>query len=250
MASIAGLAESNCKVATAGLLEKLTIERLPDKNISQGRTYRVYNWTSVLARRKAAGLTHVIKSRGVIFVDPKTGAPLTLAKTQPRRPKSDKVANESNPSETSGPVSDPAVSGAPAFTQTEVLASRLRQEFSGAFDDSAASRLWRECQTAVPDCTVDEIMHFVLVKGRQLNRDRNIRNPIGLLLMSVPDFFTGSAVHELRAMKKAEQEQLRNSQVQQKGTGPKLLKTQQHPPMNVISPLSFSQTLSSDPAIS
>jgi hypothetical protein len=215
MASIAGLAESNCKVATAGLLEKLTVERLPDKNISQGRTYRIYNWTSVLARRKAAGLTHVIKSRGVIFVDPKTGVPLTLAKTQPRRPKPES-SRQTSPSETGGPVSAPFISVSTSLTQTEVLASRLRQEFNAAFDDSAASRLWRECQKAVPDCNVDEIMHFVLVKGQQLNRDRNIRNPIGLLLMSVPDFFTGSAVHELRATKTAEQEQQRNSQAQQK----------------------------------
>jgi hypothetical protein len=50
MAGIAGLAESNCKAAVAGLLEKLAVERLPDKNVSQGRTYRVYSWTAVLAR--------------------------------------------------------------------------------------------------------------------------------------------------------------------------------------------------------
>jgi hypothetical protein len=230
MASIAGLAESNCKVATAGLLEKLTVERLPDKNISQGRTYRVYNWTSVLARRKAAGLTHVIKSRGVIFVDPKTGAPLTAAKTQPRRPKPVPFRETDEVETGGGPVSLPSVSISDSPTQTEVLATRLRQELNAAFDDRAASRLWRECQKAVPDCNVDEIMHFVLLKGQQLHRDRNIRNPIGLLLMSVPDFFNGNAVHELRATKKSEQEQQRTLQAQQRSYWKEVADNRSTPP--------------------
>ncbi len=59
-------------------------------------------------------------------------------------------------------------------------------------------------------------MHFVLLKSQKIYRDRNIRNPIGLLLMSIPEFFTGSAVHELRAEKRREEEQRRESQVQQR----------------------------------
>ena len=107
MAGIAGLAESNCKTAVAGLLDKLTIERLPDRIIAQGRTYKVYNWSSVLSRRRTAGLTHVIKSRGVVFVDPKTGLPLTVAKTPPRRQKREAAfeakTQEAGQRETSSP---------------------------------------------------------------------------------------------------------------------------------------------------
>lgn len=248
MANIAGLAESNCKAAVAGLLDKLTIERLPDKNIAQGRTYKVYNWTSVLARRRGAGLTHVIKSRGVIFVDPKTGRQLTAAKTLPRRqPKANGI--ETGGVETGGPVSVgtgktdmhaqfstlaethresmelPSSDQSPRAAaqerpslQPEIqdLASRLRKDLDSAFDDSAAGRLWRECQKSVPDCTVDEVVHFVALKSQKIYRDRNIRNPIGLLLMSIPEFFTGSAVHELRAEKRREEEQRRESQIQQR----------------------------------
>lgn len=240
MASIAGLAESNCKPAVAGLLEKLAIERLPDKNLSQGRNYRVYSWTAVLGRRRAAGLTHVIKSRGVVFVDPKTGQQLTLAKTLPRRP-----SQPSGP-ETSGPVSvvsSRTVSGQqmtqppPAVPSTlqvgsrnnrgvqqssflpmivTDLASRLRNDLDPSFDDSAAGRLWRECHNSVPDCTIDEILHFVVMKAQKIYRDRSIRNPIGLLLMSIPEFFTGSAVHELREQKGREEQQRREVQEQQR----------------------------------
>lgn len=248
MANIAGLAESNCKAAVAGLLDKLTLERLPDKNIAQGRTYKVYNWTSILARRRGAGLTHVIKSRGVIFVDPKTGRQLTAAKTLPRRQAKangietggveiggsvsigaggiDSRARFSTLAEThresmAFPSSDQApqaaAQGRPSL-QPEIqdLASRLRKDLDSAFDDSAAGRLWRECQTSVPDCTVEEVVHFVALKSQKIYRDRNIRNPIGLLLMSIPEFFTGSAVHELRAEKRREEEQRRESQVQQR----------------------------------
>ena len=237
MASIAGLAESNCKAAVAGLLEKLAIERLPDKNVTQGRTYRIHSWTAVLARRRAAGLTHVIKSRGVVFVDPRTGQQLTVAKTLPRRP------SESPGTKTGGPVSVGSVSsgqtpGQLAQSTAEVqstspidvanrhtaqpqpflamstsdLASRLRKDLDPAFDDSAAGRLWRECRSFVPDCTVDEILHFVGLKAQKIYRDRNIRNPIGLLLMSIPEFFTGSAVHELREQKDTEEKQRRQMQ--------------------------------------
>ena len=252
MATIAGLAESNCKAAVAGLLDKLTIERLPEKNIAQGRTYRVYNWTSILARRRAAGLTHVIKSRGVVFVDPNTGRQLTAPKTLPRRQGRKSgitVGRETTGGETGGSVSSgpravdspirfPVLSQTHHETQplsssnratgdgpqehsplqSEIgdLASRLRNDLDSAFDDSAAGRLWRECQTSVSDCTVDEVMHFVVLKGQKIYRDRNIRNPIGLLLMSIPEFFTGNAVQELRAEKRRDEEQHRESQVQQR----------------------------------
>jgi hypothetical protein len=95
---------------------------------------------------------------------------------------------------------------------TSDLASRLRKDLDPAFDDSAAGRLWRECRSFVPDCTVDEILHFVGLKAQKIYRDRNIRNPIGLLLMSIPEFFTGSAVHELREQKDREEKQRRQMQ--------------------------------------
>jgi hypothetical protein len=210
MANLVGLAESNCKIAVAGLLDKLAIERLPDLNIAQGRTYKIYAWSAILSRRRAAGLTHVVKSRGVVFVDPKTGIPLTSAKTLPRK----KIGTGGR--ETSPPVS---ISELPAgsfqSTVTE-LASRLRQNLDPSFDDSAAARLWRECQSSVPDCTIEEVVHFAALKAQKIYKDRNIRNPIGLLLMTVPEFFTGSALKEFRDQKGREVEQQREFQTKQR----------------------------------
>ena len=86
IAQISNLSESNCKPAIAGLLEKLAIERLPDRgpNLALGRTYQIYSWSMVLKRRREAGLTHVIKTRGVVFVNPTTGERLTNSQTPPR----------------------------------------------------------------------------------------------------------------------------------------------------------------------
>ncbi|MDQ2840630.1 MAG: hypothetical protein M3Y72_06245 [Acidobacteriota bacterium] len=212
MSGIAGLAESNCKAAVAGLIDKLAIERLPDTNLSLGRTYRVYAWKAVLKRREALGLTHVIKSRGVVFVNPETGQRLTTAKTQPRR-----VSEASATRLTGGPVSSGPVSFTRQVSSTAVtnLATRLRNEVDVAFDDSAAGRLWRECQSLVPDCTTDEVIHFVGLKAQRIYRDRKILNPIGLLLMSVPDYFSGGAVAELREQKGREEQQTREMAEQQ-----------------------------------
>lgn len=237
MAGIAGLAESNCKAAIAGLLDKLAIERLPDKNVSQGHTYRIYSWTAVLSRRRAAGLTHVIKSRGVVFVDPRTGQQLTLAKTPSRGLKT--ALSKTIRLETDGPVSKQQIVSSHSSSLTPVplssiprpdalisftvqqtaitdLAARLRNDLDPTFDDSAAGRLWRECHTSVPDCSTEEILHFVTLKAQKIYRDRNIRNPIGLLLMSIPDFFTGGAVHELRKQKGREEQHRQEMQEQQR----------------------------------
>jgi len=139
MAGIAGLAESNCKAAIAGLLDKLAIERLPDKNIAHGRTYKVYNWTSVLARRRTVGFTHVIKSRGVVFVDPKTGRHLTAAKTLPRRHgKTDGI--EIARLDTDGPVSSES---ARLTNPSPDRSPRSVQEHSSPTTESA---------TSLPDC--------------------------------------------------------------------------------------------------
>jgi hypothetical protein len=96
------------------------------------------------------------------------------------------------------------------------LASRIRKDLDPAFDDSAAARLWRECQNSVPDCTIEEVVHFAGLKAQKIYKDRNIRNPIGLLLMSVPEFFTGSALKEFREQKGREVEEQREFQVKQR----------------------------------
>jgi hypothetical protein len=205
MTSIAGLAESNCKTAMAGLVEKLSIERLPDTNLAQGRNYKIYSEAAVLARRREAGLTYVVKSRGVVFVDPQTGAHLTTAKTPARR-RQNNSTNGPHPAETSGPVS---------ISQIARLAFRLRSELDPTVDDTAAALLWRQCQTSVPDCSIEEIVHFALLKKQELYQDPNARNPLGLLLMTFPEIFGRDQVDAFRLQKGREAQQRNELQRQQ-----------------------------------
>lgn len=72
------------------LIQKLSIEiaqnEVSDKRIA--RTYRIFSYTELLKRRKAAGLEWVIRGRGVEFVDPDSGTPLFAV---PKRPRANKA---------------------------------------------------------------------------------------------------------------------------------------------------------------
>src|SRR5579883_2632651 len=68
---------SQLKLNCRALVEKLALEEVRTYSYTRGRTYLVYHAEEVVRRRRAAGLTHVIKTRGVVFVDPETGAERT-----------------------------------------------------------------------------------------------------------------------------------------------------------------------------
>lgn len=77
MAEMARLAYRNCKLNCRALIEKLALEEVRSYSYTRGRTYLVYHPQEIVRRRREAGMTHVIKTRGVVFVDPATGAELT-----------------------------------------------------------------------------------------------------------------------------------------------------------------------------
>jgi hypothetical protein len=78
MSDLARLTVNNCKANIQSLIQKLAVEEMATFTHSQGRTYIVYSDAAVVRRRREEGLTHYIKTRGVTFVDPDSGAPLTL----------------------------------------------------------------------------------------------------------------------------------------------------------------------------
>ena len=78
MSELARLTVNNCKANIQALIQKLAVEEVSSFTHSQGRTYLVYSYAAIIQRRREAGLTHYIKSRGVMFVDPDTGDPLTV----------------------------------------------------------------------------------------------------------------------------------------------------------------------------
>ena len=76
LSAVCGLTANNCKANLQGLRDKLAIEETERHTPSAGTTYLVYSADAILKRRQAAGLTHYIKNRGVVFVDPLTGTPI------------------------------------------------------------------------------------------------------------------------------------------------------------------------------
>lgn len=77
MSELARLTVNNCKANIQALTAKLAVEEVASYSHSQGRTYRIHSPEATLQRRQAAGLTHIIKTRGVQFVHPDTGIPVS-----------------------------------------------------------------------------------------------------------------------------------------------------------------------------
>jgi hypothetical protein len=163
MSDLARLTVNNCKANIQSLIQKLAVEEVASFTHSQGRTYLVFSETAILERRRAAALTHYIKSRGVVFVDPDTGEPLTY-----------RIRDRSGI-----PFSGSPLSGTPSPELLEGL-----REFAAGFDPDAAALLWRECRRRAPGCTVSEILHF----ARAQTGARTDPNP-AFLLAAVPPCF-------------------------------------------------------------
>ena len=79
LAEISHMAYSNCKANVRSLVAKLALDELPGFSYTDGRTYIIHGQLEILRRRKEAGLTHVLRTRGVAFVQPQSGAPLSSA---------------------------------------------------------------------------------------------------------------------------------------------------------------------------
>lgn len=79
MSQLCRMTPKNCKINTQRLLRKLALDILSPYNTpeSVGTTYRIYSSDEILQRRHTAGLEWVIRSRGVEFVDPRTGNSIT-----------------------------------------------------------------------------------------------------------------------------------------------------------------------------
>ena len=76
MSQLCRMTPKNCKINTQRLIRKLALEVLSPYNTPEsiGTTYRVYSDEAILERRRQAGLEWVVRSRGVEFVNPATGA--------------------------------------------------------------------------------------------------------------------------------------------------------------------------------
>ena len=78
MSKLARLSLNNCRLNIRSLIHKLAIEEIRSEDCEKkvGKTYLVYNAAIIMRRRKAAGFEWVVRTKGVAFIDPKTGARL------------------------------------------------------------------------------------------------------------------------------------------------------------------------------
>jgi hypothetical protein len=208
MASQTRITVRNVKGVLDRLIEKLAIERVIESNsfVRAPATYRVHSCRAILDRRRTAGLEWVTRANGVKFIAAKAAQEILS------RPKFTDADSRQSTLALDGISSDITATDSgsldiPSMDDRATVPSELGlglRKINPAFDSATVARLWRECRARVPDCTVEEVLHFSKLKAIKIRVDKNIRNPIGLLLTSVPEFFEQSSIHEFREEKRQE----------------------------------------------
>ena len=198
MARIVRLSESNARINVRSLIAKLAIEEFGDYNCerSLGRTYRIFNYSEILKRRREANLLwYMRRTLAVVFVDPRTGQPIDLGLRKPRPPKPG-----------SGPKLNRGIQNAGETSSSADL--RVFEALSqyGVAGEDVIRRLRAQTRNVCPDFTDEELVHFIHLKGQLIgSRDSGISSPIGFLLTSVPKCFVGQSFEQFR---KAQREAL------------------------------------------
>jgi hypothetical protein len=226
LAEMSRMAYSNCKANVRSLVEKLAIDAHEDFSYTTGRTYIVYSFRDILRRRKAAGLTHVIRTRGVLFVDPSTGRevrPYAAPPPESSAPDSGAPVSPTGALE-SVEISAPVAGESSAPAQAPHIRNRhlLRNsdetttpapvvvaavsDAMGHADDDAAQRIIHACREVAPDVTNEEIAHFVRQEGPALRRNRGLDNPMGVLIRHIPRCCQGESLrlHRQAVMREKE----------------------------------------------
>jgi hypothetical protein len=173
LAELSRMAYSNCKANVRSLVAKRAVDELPGFSYTDGRTYIIHGQAEILRRRREAGLTHVLRTRGVAFVDPVSGAP-DLSASDPTAPDS----------------------GAPPNLESSAPASILEglRRHDGEADEAAAATLWRRCKEIEPAASADEVLHFIELKAGKSGNPL----PLGFLLAAVPRCFEGESYRQFR----------------------------------------------------
>jgi hypothetical protein len=214
LAHLANLNDKTVKFSLQSLIQKLAIQVIAEEHVATrtGRTYCVYSYEQILARRNRAGLLWVRKNKGVEFVEPPTAVDRPTVVQSPSLPQGIIAMDSGGSSTTVGrhpSVSvgsfSPATEG--SFTTplgssgnrnqtstTDVSQDLLQglRRLVPTIDDQAVLMLWAECQARAADCSPEEVMSFVNAKA-SIALNGKIQNPVGFLLTAVPKCFEGAA---------------------------------------------------------
>ncbi len=231
MSRLTQMTVNNCRANTLSLIHKLALEEVRERTDTSAAVYLVYDMKTILKRRKEAGLTHVIRSRGVVFVDENTGREITPKAKYLRTGFVEKGTLQKGTSFSGGdfekgapPVGEKGAVLSDLYPYKEeeqekptttiqtdertsygllppALLDRL-EALVPALDQGAGKRIWNACREIVPDTTPEEVCHFFEARAQLVFRNRSLTNPLGLMLSSIPDWFTERKV-------KARRDQLR-----------------------------------------
>jgi hypothetical protein len=202
------LTVNNCKANLRSLQQKLAIQAIVAPSNSQATTYLVYDFAEIIRRREAAGMTHVIRSKGCLFVNPETGAPVTGipvtgTATTPESGTPPSVPGVPETDKTGIPAPGTPIRTKTEASQKQTSSSTLAVIFQAAtqlgvpLDDDAVRKLVSRCREVDASASQHEIAHFLAIKIRQLQHSKTVSNLVGLLIASVPVFF-GPPATELR----------------------------------------------------
>jgi hypothetical protein len=250
MARYCSLNDKGCKRNAAGLIRKLAIEviRAEDIHNRKGRTYRVLNFDELLKRRRAAGMEWVSRDKSRRFVQ-KDGSPLpdnrqssegTLQSYSDTVVVNDTVVDlrVSHSATVVDTTTVPMVATTPgtvvattpplgsllgigkevitsSSAEVEVIVQTLTRQ-AGIADSNAAIRLIGACRNHCPNATIPEIVAVIQEKAFAVRSRRDVRNPVGFLLATVPPVFEGEGIKSYRRLIVAEKEAAERAEAEHK----------------------------------
>jgi hypothetical protein len=204
------------------LIDKLAVEEIRAENCSsmEGKTYKVYSYSAILDRRRAAGMLYVIRTKGVRFVS--TSGIASSPGIESSSPVESPPAVQSAPEAGIESLPGPGIESTPLYRNflrkenqeeqpssspnSSVIVERLSR-LGVKIDDAAAMRIIRCCENADSTATPDEIAHFAELKVQQLAKRRNVENWPGMLISAVPAYFDAPATELQRYRTEKKQEQ-------------------------------------------
>ena len=223
LAAKARMHKTNVRLNLSNLKAKLAIDVLEEHNSSDliPRLYRIFSFREILDRRKTAGLEYVIRQKNVVFVEP-DGTPIPLQNTLTGKTKrklasrwkrtsdndsdsltgSDSLIGSDSDRENfqyrmeQSSVDNPDSKPEQLNLDVRKVSESLNKYWTT--DEAAAHQLVRDCRRVRSDAQGDEIAFFVEEKLAIAKLNRNITNPTGLIIATVPQCFVGSAFEEFR----------------------------------------------------
>jgi hypothetical protein len=231
LANRARMHKVNVRLNLANLAAKLAIEQSGDFSSRDmiAKSYRVLPYKEILERRRAAGLEYVIRQKNVLFVTA-TGVPIELPGLAQAKKGKTKPANTAQPVSDTHPVSaslldsDSLTGGESGLDfQADLACVSKAMNTYWTVDDAATDQLIRACRKVRPDAKAEEIAFFVREKLDLTRSNRSITNPVGLILATVPQSFTGYSFETFRqrhqeSKRLAEEERLRKEDEDRKLT--------------------------------